>query len=310
MTGRTVASAIFLLVAGNLLAIASDVVVKGLGPQVPVFQFVFMRSLASLALMAPFLGQLDRRRLSEGFRIHLIRAHLALLGIGCMVIALNALPLATANALFYAAPLLVLLLSVGFFRERMTWQSLLAVISGFAGILVILRPVVVDWRALSAFGVAIALAVSAVLVRKLPRGQPMIQTLFVTYVLILPGSLILALLRGEVWQWHLMLDAFASSFFILGYNMTVLRAYRSVDANQVTSAEYTGLVWAVLAGWAFFGEMPGIWFFAGTAMIVIPLFLVGFKARTGHGKDQPPTVSQSNPNQPLSPSPSPSGTHH
>jgi len=308
MSGRTVASAILLLVAGNLLAISSDVVVKGLGPDVPVFQFVFMRSLASLLLMLPFLGQLDRKRLFQGFRIHLARAHLSLLGISCMVIALNALPLATANALFYAAPLLVLVLSVGLFSERMTWQSLLAVTSGFAGILVILRPVVIDWRALSAFGVATALAVSAVLVRKLPRGQPMIQTLFVTYILILPGSLLLALWRNEVWHWHLMIDALASSFFILGYNMTVLRAYRTVDANQVTSAEYTGLVWAVLAGWAFFGEMPGPWFFVGTAMIVLPLILVGLRARNRARKEPESAVSPPLPNRPLSPSPSPSST--
>ena len=286
MSGRTLVSAILLLVLGNLLAIASDVVVKGLGSQVPVFQFVFMRSLASLILMAPFLRKIDRRHLFEGFRVHLLRAHLALFGIGCMVIALHALPLATANALFYAAPLLVLVISVGFFRERLTWQSLLAVVSGFAGILVILRPLVVDWRCLSAFGVAITLALSAVLVRKLPKKQSSIHTLVVTYILVLPGSLILALLEGGPWHWKLMLQAGASSFFILGYNMTVLRAYRHVDANQVTSAEYTGLIWAVLAGWLVFGEMPDLWFFLGTAMIVLPLILVGVGSRHNRRRAQ------------------------
>lgn len=287
MSGRTLISAILLLVLGNLLAIASDVVVKGLGSQVPVFQFVFMRSLASLILMAPFVRKIDRRHLFQGFRVHVLRAHLALFGIGCMVIALHALPLATANALFYAAPLLVLVISVGFFRERLTWQSLLAVVSGFAGILVILRPLVVDWRSLSAFAVAISLAVSAVLVRKLPQGQSTIHTLVVTYILVLPGSLILALVEGGPWHWHLMFQAGASSFFILGYNMTVLRAYRHVDANQVTSAEYTGLIWAVLAGWLVFDEMPDFWFFIGTSMIVLPLILVGIGSRhkrRGFGK--------------------------
>lgn len=278
MSGRTVTSAILLLVIGNLFAVASDVVVKQLGQNVPVFQFVFLRSLASVVLLLPLIGQVNRRRLFAGFPVHLARAALALMGIGCMVIALQALPLATANAVFYGAPLLVLLLSVCFFGERLTWMSLLAVVSGFAGILVILRPVVIHWQALAAFAVAIALAFGAVLVRKLPKGLSAVHTLFVTYVLLTPGSLILALIHGEPWRWDLLLKATASSFFILCYNMTVILAYRHVDANQVTSAEYTGLVWAVLAGWLFFGEVPGLWFFMGAAMIIGPLLLLGLRA--------------------------------
>lgn len=279
MSGRTVTSAILLLVIGNLFAVASDVVVKQLGQNVPVFQFVFFRSLASVILLLPLIKQVNRRRFFAGFHVHLARAALALMGIGCMVIALQALPLATANAVFYGAPLLVLLLSVFLFGERFTGMSLLAVVSGFAGILVILRPVVIHWQAMAAFAVAIALALGAVLVRKLPKDLSAVHTLFVTYLLLTPGALLLALLHGEPWRWDLLLKATASSFFILGYNLTVILAYRHVDANQVTSAEYTGLVWAILAGWVFFGEVPGPWFFVGAVMIIGPLLLLGLRAR-------------------------------
>jgi len=57
----------------------------------------------------------------------------------------------------------------------------------------------------------------------------------------------------------------------------VLLAYRQVDANQVTSAEYTGLIWAVAIGWIWFGEVPDLWFLAGSLMIVVPLVLIGLR---------------------------------
>ena len=77
----------------------------------------------------------------------------------------------------------------------------------------------------------------------------------------------------------MLISASGSALFILGYNMTVLLAYQQVDANQVTSAEYTGLIWAVLIGWVGFHEMPDLWFAVGSAMIVVPLLLIGLGSR-------------------------------
>ena len=281
MSGRTVNSAILLLILGNALAIGSDVVIKLTGPDVPVFQFVFMRNLTTVLMLLPLFHRIDRSRLFQGVGVHLLRAHVGMVGIACMVVALHSLPLATANALFYAAPVLVMVLSVVLLREHLSGVSLLAVVSGFAGIVVILRPVAFDWSALSALAVAAALAVGALLVRKLPEKQSLIHSLFLNYLLVLPASFTLALVEAAPWRWDLVLSAFGSSFLIVGYNMTVLRAYRHVAANQVTSAEYTGLIWAVLIGWIGFGEVPDLWFVAGSLMIIGPLVWLGLQHRRG-----------------------------
>ncbi|WP_165857268.1 DMT family transporter [Marinobacter sp. JSM 1782161] len=279
MSGRTVNSAILLLVIGNAMALVSDVFIKLLEPGSPVFQFVFLRCLITLALLLPFLGQLDRGRLFAGLGVHTLRAHIHLVGIVCMVFALGALPLATANAVFYAAPVLVMVFSVLFFRERLDSRSVLAVISGFIGILVILRPVAINWMALSALAVAASLAVNALLVRKLPDGQSTVHKLFLNYLLVLPASALLMLWEGAAFDPSLLLTAAGSALFILGYNMTVLLAYRHVDASQVTSAEYTGLIWAILLGWTLFGEAPDLWFILGASMIVLPLLLISLRQR-------------------------------
>src|SRR5690606_21419332 len=224
----------------------SDVAVKLIDPGFPLFQFVLMRAIATLLLLLPFVATFDRKTLFRGLGLHSLRAHISLAGICCMVVALQTLPLATANALFYTAPLLVVLLSVIFFRERMTLLSALAVISGFAGTLVILRPVEISWGGLAALGAAASLACNAVLVRKLPEGQSTLFVIALTTALGLPAIGLLVWWEGAAWDWSLVVYALASSALVLFYQLSVLLAYRHVAANQVTSAEYTGLIWAVV----------------------------------------------------------------
>jgi len=279
MSGKTVTSAIILLIIGNALAVFSDAIIKWQGADIPVFQFIFIRALCTLGFLLPFIGQIDRSNLFAGSKVHLVRSHLSLFGIYCMIIALNTLPLATANALFYCAPLLVMVFSVVFFREKLTTLSLVAVVSGFLGIIVILRPLEINWASLSALGVALSLATGAVLIRKLPKKQTLVHSMFVSHIYVLPASLALAIWEGHAWVPALWLTAIGSSLFIMAYHMTVLLAYRHVPANQVTSAEYTGLLSALAVGWLWFQELPDIWFVAGSVMIVGPLVLIGLHER-------------------------------
>lgn len=273
MSGRTVNSAIFLLVIGNLLAIFSDTLIKWASGDIALFQFVAVRLLFTLLLLAPFLSLVDWKNFWGGSRVHLVRAHVGLGGILCMVVALAALPLATANAIFYAAPVMVMILGVLFFGERLGRSSLIAVVSGLVGVLIILRPTEMNLAGFIALGLAVALAINAVLVRKLPRGQSVVHSLLLNYLFALPAALILALIEGAPIDWSAMGAAFGSALFILGYNMTVILAYRHVDANQVTASEYTGIVWAFVLGWLIFAEVPDLWFWIGTTLIVVPLLV-------------------------------------
>jgi drug/metabolite transporter (DMT)-like permease len=279
MSGRTVNSAMLLLVIGNLLAIASDVIIKWVSGEVALFQFIAMRLLITLALLIPFLGMIDRGRLFEGVGIHLVRAHVGLAGIVCMVIALGALPLATANAIFYAAPVMVMVFGVLLFGERLRRSSLVTVISGLVGVLVILRPSEMSLAGLTAVGLAVALAINAVLVRKLPRKQSVVHSLMLNYLLALPAAMTLALIEGEPLDFSALNAAFGSALFILGYNMTVILAYRHVDASRVTAAEYTGLVWAFVLGWLLFAEVPDAWFWIGATLIVGPLLIQALRTQ-------------------------------
>ncbi|MFP3976875.1 DMT family transporter [Marinobacter sp. KMM 10035] len=282
MSGKTVNSAILLLVLGNAMALISDVFIKLMEPGAPILQFAFLRCLITLVFLVPLARKIDRNNLFSGIKVHAIRAHVHLVGLLCMIVALSNLPLATANAVFYAAPILVMVFSVVIFRESLSPLSVLAVFSGFAGIIVILRPVEFNWAVVAALGSALTLAINAVMVRKLPKGQSTVHKLFLNYLLVIPAAGLLAIWewqQGATWHPEILFTAAASAFFILGYNITVLLAYRQVDANLVTSAEYTGLIWAVAIGWIWFNEVPDWWFLVGSLMVVVPLVMIGLNQR-------------------------------
>ena len=93
--------------------------IKLLEPGAPILQFAFLRCLITLAFLVPVARKIDRNNLFSGFRVHALRAHIHLAGLLFMIVALSNLPLATANAVFYVAPIMVMVLSVLFFRESL-----------------------------------------------------------------------------------------------------------------------------------------------------------------------------------------------
>ncbi|MBE3670170.1 EamA family transporter [Vibrio navarrensis] len=282
--------AIVLLVVGNLLATLSDVAVKLIDGNVSPFQYMFLRQLFSLLMITPlWLMQRKTQRALAQPRITLVRAHLILIGSGCMMVSITYLPLATANAVFYAAPLLMLPLSVWLLKEKPALAKVLGTLVGFVGMLVVLRPSQFHWAACFALGTALTLAFFNVLVRKLPAEQTVVTTLWWTTLLSLPVSLLLALLYWQPLTPTLAAYIFASSVCILGYNGLAVAAYRKAPAGQIALAEYSGLLFVTLIGMYAFAEHPDLVTWAGILLIVLPLFpwqSVFAKLRNGRSLDQ------------------------
>ncbi|GLR04763.1 multidrug transporter [Vibrio hyugaensis] len=264
--------ALFLLVIGNLAASLSDVAVKLLEGGISPFQYMFVRQLASLLILLPFyLKQNPSKRSLKQVPITLLRAHLILIGSGCMMVAVTYLPLATANAVFYAAPILMLPLSVLFLKEHPPLRKVLLTGFGFFGVLVVLRPDHFHWAALFALGTATTLAMFNILVRKLPSEQSVVTTLWWTTLFSLPVSTLLA---GVYWQpmtWQELALVIASAICILSYNGLAVLAYQKAPAGEIALAEYSGLVFVTLFGIWWFDEIPDWLTAVGILMIVLPL---------------------------------------
>ncbi|MFD1382265.1 DMT family transporter [Rhodanobacter aciditrophus] len=277
MSGRTVSSAIVVLVLGNLMATLCDVFIKLADANVAVFQFTFFRVLFMCLLLMPFVLRKREQNPFAGLKLHVVRGNLWILTSVLLVISLSQLPLATANAIFYTAPIFIILLAVVFYKEKLTPAVSVAAISGFLGVLVILKPSYIGWGMLSALAFAFVLAVNSLLVRKLPTGQSAMHGLLVAQFCALPLAGALAIWEGGSLTWEQFGFALASSVCSVAYSMGCLIGYRYVASSQVSSAEYSGLLFAIVAGWLFFGEGIDLSLILGAALIILPLFYIGRK---------------------------------
>lgn len=268
--------AIIFLIIGNLFASLSDVTVKLLDGGVSPFQYMFLRQLITVILIWPFWQKMptQQQKLSAPY-LTLFRAHLVLIGSGCMMVSITYLPLATANAIFYAAPLIMLPLSIILLKEYPSLEKVCATSIAFIGVLVVLRPSQYHWAALFALGTAVTLALFNIMARKLPKEQSVISTLFWTSLFSLPAS---GLLAAFYWQ-HISLQEWlwigASSIFILMYNGLAVLAYQRAPAGQIALAEYTGLIFVVILGIWWFDEIPDMLTGIGIALIILPLLPIG-----------------------------------
>jgi len=271
MPKMSVGLAMTLLIIGNVIAVFSDALIKTLSEDIAVYQFVFFRQLTAVLLLIPFCLTSSKKSLVDGLKWHAVRGHIWLLGAIFMVYAISAMPLATANAIFYAAPLIMLPLAMLWFQEKLTGPSIAAGILGFIGVLIVIRPTEIDWAATAALVVAFTLAANNLLIRKLPKHQTVFQTLLLTNLVGMPASFGLALWEGQPWDFAPLLTAAGSTLLILIYAGFCVIAYRSGDASKIASAEYSGLLGAVAVGLIWFDEIPDIGMAIGTTFIIVPL---------------------------------------
>ncbi|GAB3485414.1 DMT family transporter [Marinomonas epiphytica] len=291
MFGQTVGSAISVLVFGSLFATLCDVVIKLVGADVAIFQFSFWRAAFMCVLLLPIVAYLrattGEKFSSKGIKVHILRGNLWVLAAVLLVVSLSELPLATANAVFYTSPLFIVLFAGLLYREKLGVEVLAASILGFAGVLLILRPTHISLGMVSAILFAVVLAANSLLIKKLPKQQSMFYGLFVTQLCALPMAGGLAFWEGEPIQKELWVYAALSSICSIVYSVSCLVAYRYVESSKVASAEYSGLIFAMLFGWWVFGETPDLGLFVGSLMIILPLLYLGKKQSKKNAEPAP-----------------------
>lgn len=253
--------------------IVNDTLIKLASESMPASQVIGVRGMiASLWIGAVVIGtghagglawMVDRRVLN--------RCALDILGTVSYLLALFALPLATATAINMATPLFITAMAAWWLREAVGWRRWSAVAVGFAGVLFIVRPGV-DGLGVWAIVCFLATGVHAfrdIYTRRIPAKAPSIVITFANALAV--GLFGCALCLVESWrpmgarEWGLL--AAASVFLAIGYHLVVL-AMRGGEASVIGAFRYSGLVWAVLLGWAVWGEVPDAPTWAGIVLLI------------------------------------------
>lgn len=278
MQQKSISHAILLLILANLLASLSDVSLKVLNGEVPTFQYVFIRQFISLFFILPFWLKLPKEKYKEGCcKITFWRAQFIVGGSACAMVAITHLTLATANAMFYVAPLMMLPMSIILLKETPPLSKYIATGIGFIGVLIVLRPDQFHWAAIFALGSALTMAVCNIFIRRLPAQQHLISTLFWTTIMTLPSAFLIALSQWQSISWTNILWIVAINIFVLSYHALVVIAYKKSAVSNIALAEYSGLAFVTFFGILWFNEIPDLLTVIGILLIVIPMMPLPWK---------------------------------
>jgi drug/metabolite transporter (DMT)-like permease len=246
----------------------------------PPFQIAFFRNIFGLAFLLPLLM---RSRFSilrtKRIGLHALRGIINIIAMLMFFTALSISPIAKVTALSFTAPIFMAILAVFVLRERFRIYRWLAILSGFIGMLIILRPglVAIDTGALLVTASAGLWAIALLLIKILSRTEASLT--IVVYMGIFLGvfSIFPAL---WVWQpfgmqtlfWLALIGLFGTIA-----QMSLSQSLKETDPTALMPFDFLKLVWTALIGAWFFSEIPDVYTLIGAAVIFASGFFIALR---------------------------------
>ncbi|GAB4530241.1 MAG: DMT family transporter [Roseibium sp.] len=263
---------IILMCAGVACLCVNDAIAKALTAGYSPLQILFLRNVIALpiaAVVALRMGGPEALR-SHRPAAHLLRGTLWLLAAGMFFTSFIYLGLAEATTLIFVMPVFVTAISAVVLREPVGWRRWSAVLVGFLGVLVVVRPGLGSFQAVSLLPVATALVYALLMLSARwvdPRESVWTMMLYLVGAGALLSSLVMPLVWVPVRTGDLWLFAGIAVFGTVGITL-MTQAFRLAPAAVVAPFDYTALLWATLLGWLLWDEFPDGATFVGAAVII------------------------------------------
>ena len=271
MTRTSTLKGIAWMALTGLLFVAVTGIVRHLGTDMSPVQAAFIRYAMGVVIMAPIILRVRWTRIASG-RVGMFLTRGLVHGAGVMLwfYAMAHIPIAEVTALGFTAPIFTTIGAALFLGEKVRARRIGAVLMGFAGALIILRPgiAVIDPGAIAQLVAAPLFAASFILAKKLTETDPTRVivgglTIIVTLVLLVPALL--------VWRTPTPVELgwlFATASFATAGHLTLTQAFRAAEITATQPVAFLQLVWATLLGYYAFGETPDMFTWIGAAVIV------------------------------------------
>jgi len=260
-----------LLIAVSVIPVM-DALAKELGGRYPVLQVTWGRYFFNLVLILPIVfWRYGPRAFAVPQRgLQIVRGTLLLTATYLFFFTLTYLPLADTLALIFLYPLVVTLLSPWLLGEEVGWRRMAAVVMGFIGALIIIRPGTTMFQPVSLLGLGISLCLGLymVMTRRLAGSAPSLVTLAYGALF---GAVACSIAVPTVWTPPSALDWVAmvamGGIAALGH-LLIIRAYEAAPATVLAPLGYAEMVSAVIVGYLWFGDFPDALTWLGIAVIV------------------------------------------
>ena len=262
----------FNLLAWVMLPIM-DGFAKYLSSDLPVLQITWARYFFTVAFTLPIMFFFFRKNLvwTDKPKLQLIRGLILLTANVCFFYSISIISLAKALTLAFIAPLIVTAFSPIFLGEKVGFRRWSAVIIGFIGSMVVIRPgfVEINLASLAALGTGVMYGFYLIITRKLSSSDNPLLTLLLTGVV---GAIIISFAMPFVWikptlnQWSMM--AAIGIFACVGHLFIIL-SLKYADASKLAPFSYFEIVTNIIIGYYFFSDFPDKWTFLGLFIIIL-----------------------------------------
>jgi S-adenosylmethionine uptake transporter len=264
---------VLLMLGGDFMFSLNDVMGKWLVATLSVGQVVFVRSIGAFVILGPMIARQGIRPVLQVDRpwLQVARAMLTAIETALFYASVYYLPLADVFSFYMAAPIYVAALSHVLLGERVGWRRWAAILVGFAGVLIMLKPSGdLSPAAIYAVAGSLLFALTIILGRML-RGTS--DTTLVTWQtvcsLILGAGMVLVLD-----DWRAPTSVEWTGMLLLGIvsciaHLMIVRALKLAPAATLAPLHYTLLLWGVIFGWIFFGDVPGARILVGSVIVVL-----------------------------------------
>lgn len=274
----SIAGIVVLAIAAEGLLTLMDAMIKSLSPRYPTFEITFLRYAFGMIGAVVYAMWTRPGWPTRDATVHNgLRAGVIVLTATSFFYALSLLPLADAIAMSFISPVLTALMGALILGERLDWRIGVALAAGFLGMLLIvggklgsagLGPEVLIGAAAVLFS-AVGYSLNVIMLRHRATRDPLAQ--IILFQNVGPG---LILLVPAIWVWVTPTLADLVQFAILGTigvvaHTMLAHAFARIEAARLAPIGYVTLIWGVLLGFLFFGEIPGLATFAGAALIVV-----------------------------------------
>jgi drug/metabolite transporter (DMT)-like permease len=265
---------VFWMIGALLSFSAMAVSIRGLAGVLSVFEILAIRSglgILILLVLGAWWGVLRSSLIPHRFAMHVVRNSLHFAGQFAWASAVLLLPLATVFALEFTAPAWTALLAALLLGERLTPSRIAAIVLGFVGVLIILRPGLESFRpaALLVLAAAVGFASTTIATKMLITTETTFAVVLWMNILQLPMTLVASDLffPAKLAMQHLP-AVLGIGIAGLSAHYCLTNAFRSGDATVVVTIDFLRIPLIAVVGWWFYGEPLDVFVFVGAAVII------------------------------------------
>ena len=254
--------------------------IKILSNDLNPFILVFYRCFFGVIIIVPFLFfQKFNDLKTKNIKLQFLRCSINIYSMISWFIAIGTLQLEKAAAIGFTTPLFTTLLAIIFLGEVIRFHRITALIIGFIGILVVIRPgfIAIEPGVLWLLSAALSFSFVLIIVKKLTKQDTSLTTAFYHMLFLTPPTFLISLFYWESISFNhfMILCVVAIAGFIT--QVTSNQSLKMSDTSFVMPLQFTNLIWLSFIGYALFSELPNLWTWIGGSIIFSAVIYITFR---------------------------------